>query len=74
MSIDTQNSDVMDAALSAGARIVNDVSALTHDPESLGLIARREVPIVLMHMRGDPRTMQHNPVYDSAAHRGSGLS
>jgi dihydropteroate synthase len=65
LSIDTRHSDVMDAALNAGADIVNDVSALTHDPESLGLIARREAPVVLMHMRGEPGTMQRNPVYDS---------
>ena len=65
LSIDTRHSGTMDAALNAGAHIVNDVSALTHDPESLGLIARREAPVVLMHMRGEPGTMQHNPVYDS---------
>jgi dihydropteroate synthase len=55
----------MEAALDAGARIVNDVSALRHDPESLALIARRRAPVVLMHMRGEPRTMQRSPVYDS---------
>ena len=65
LSIDTRHSGTMDAALNAGAHIVNDVSALTHDPESLGLIARREAPVVLMHMRGEPGTMQHNPVYDA---------
>ncbi len=66
VSIDTRNSRVMDAALGAGAHIVNDVSALTHDPESLGLVARRGAPVVLMHMRGEPGTMQHSPEYDSA--------
>ena len=55
----------MEAALDAGARIVNDVSALTHDPESLALVYRRGAAIVLTHMRGEPRTMQHDPVYDS---------
>jgi dihydropteroate synthase len=65
VSIDTRHKTVMDAALDAGASIVNDVSALTGDPESLPLIARREVPVVLMHMRGEPATMQHNPIYDS---------
>ena len=64
VSIDTRNSSVMDAALAAGARIVNDVSALTHDPKSLGLVARHGAPVMLMHMRGDPGTMQHNPEYD----------
>ena len=65
VSIDTRHAEVMEAALDAGARIVNDVSALSHDPRSLALIARRRAPVVLMHMRGDPRTMQHDPVYDS---------
>jgi dihydropteroate synthase len=64
VSIDTRHVAVMEAALDAGACIVNDVSALTHDPEGLALVARRQAGIVLMHMRGVPRTMQHNPVYD----------
>jgi dihydropteroate synthase len=66
ISVDTRHSVVMEAALDAGARIVNDVSALTHDPNSLALVARRQAAGVLMHMRGEPRTMQHDPVYDSA--------
>jgi dihydropteroate synthase len=65
VSIDTRHAMVMAAALDAGARIVNDVSALTHDPGSLALIARRQAPVVLMHMRGEPQTMQRNPVYAS---------
>ena len=65
VSVDTRHSPVMEAALDAGARIVNDVSALTNDPASLALVARRKAAVVLMHMRGEPRTMQHDPVYDS---------
>jgi dihydropteroate synthase len=65
VSIDTRHKAVMERALVAGARIVNDVSALTHDPESLALVARRAAAVVLMHMRGEPRTMQREPVYDS---------
>jgi dihydropteroate synthase len=65
VSIDTRHKAVMERALAAGARIVNDVSALTHDPESLALVARRAAPVVLMHMRGEPLTMQREPVYDS---------
>jgi dihydropteroate synthase len=65
VSIDTRHKVVMERALAAGARIVNDVSALTHDPGSLAHIARCEAPVVLMHMRGEPRTMQREPVYDS---------
>jgi dihydropteroate synthase len=65
ISIDTRHKSVMEAALDAGARIVNDVSALTNDHDSLALIARRRAPVALMHMRGAPRTMQRNPIYDS---------
>ena len=65
VSIDTRRKAVMERALAVGARIVNDVSALTHDPGSLAYIARCEAPVVLMHMRGEPRTMQREPVYDS---------
>ena len=65
VSIDTRRKAVMERALAVGARIVNDVSALAHDPGSLAYIARCEAPVVLMHMRGEPRTMQREPVYDS---------
>jgi dihydropteroate synthase len=65
VSIDTRHKAVMKRAFAAGARIVNDVSALTHDPGSLAYIARCERPVVLMHMRGEPLTMQREPVYDS---------
>lgn len=65
VSIDTRHKAVMEAALDAGARIVNDVSALTHDAGSAALIARRGASVVLMHMRGEPRTMQCEPVYNS---------
>ncbi len=64
ISIDTRKARVAEAALDAGADIVNDVSALRHDPEMVSLIAKREVPVVLMHMRGEPRTMQENIHYD----------
>ncbi len=57
ISIDTRNAATMSAALDAGARIVNDVSALTHDPASAGVVAARGAPVVLMHMRHDPATM-----------------
>jgi dihydropteroate synthase len=65
VSIDTRHKAVMETALAAGACIVNDISALTHDPHSLALVARREAPVVLMHMRGEPLTMQYQPAYDS---------
>ncbi len=63
ISIDTRKAPVMEAAIAAGAGIINDVSALTHDPEGLRMAARLARPIVLMHSKGDPRTMQDNPVY-----------
>jgi dihydropteroate synthase len=58
ISIDTQKLQVAEAALDAGAEILNDTSALKSDPRLAELAARRRVPLVLMHMRGDPRTMQ----------------
>lgn len=64
VSIDTRNSRVMAAALDAGAIIVNDVSALTHDPEAAALVAQRGCPVVLMHHQGTPATMQAAPSYD----------
>ncbi len=66
VSIDTRRARVMAAALDAGARIVNDGTALAGDPDSLALVAARRVPVVLMHMRGEPRTMQADPSYDDA--------
>ncbi len=64
ISIDTRKAGVMRAALDAGASMVNDVSALRHDPDSLAVVAESDAPVVLMHMRGDPATMQDRPVYD----------
>ncbi len=64
ISIDTRKAAVMRAAIEAGATIVNDVSALTFDPDALATIADHDCPIVLMHAKGDPKTMQDDPVYD----------
>jgi len=64
ISIDTMKADVARAALDAGADIVNDVTALRHDPHMRELVAERDVPVILMHMRGDPRTMQTMAKYD----------
>ncbi|MCL6642921.1 MAG: dihydropteroate synthase [Candidatus Bipolaricaulota bacterium] len=63
ISIDTYKATVAEAALEAGADIVNDISALRFDPRMGEIIARARVPVVLMHMQGEPRTMQQNPVY-----------
>ncbi|HEX2062290.1 MAG TPA: dihydropteroate synthase [Thermoanaerobaculia bacterium] len=68
ISIDTRKARVAEAALDAGANIINDVSALRHDPAIRTLAAKRNVPVILMHMRGEPRTMQENPQYDDLVH------
>jgi dihydropteroate synthase len=57
ISVDTRNAATMRAALDAGARIVNDVSGLKHDPAAAALVAQRGCPVILMHMRGTPMTM-----------------
>jgi dihydropteroate synthase len=63
VSIDTRHARVMRAALRAGAAIVNDVSALTADPDSLTVVAEAGASVVLMHAQGDPATMQDDPRY-----------
>jgi len=64
LSIDTTKMDVARAAMDAGARMVNDVSALRSDPSMAALVAERGAGCCLMHMRGEPRTMQDEPRYD----------
>ena len=64
ISIDTTSSEVAEAALRAGATVVNDVSAGTHDPDILALSGEWGARIVLMHMLGTPQTMQNDPRYD----------
>ncbi len=64
VSIDTRKSDVMAAAIAAGARLVNDVSALTYDTRSAEVIAAAGLPVILMHHQGAPETMQDAPRYD----------
>ena len=67
LSVDTRNAGTMAAALDAGAAIINDVSALSHDPAAAALVARRNCPVVLMHMRGTPATMMSHAIYDDVA-------
>jgi dihydropteroate synthase len=67
VSIDTRNARTMAAATAAGARIINDVSALSGEPESLAVAARSGAAVALMHMQGEPRTMQANPTYSLAS-------
>jgi dihydropteroate synthase len=63
VSVDTYKSEVAEAALRAGASIVNDITALGFDDAMGGIAARYRAHVVLMHMKGTPRTMQDNPVY-----------
>lgn len=65
VSIDTRKSAVADAALSAGADLVNDVAAMTYDPQIADVAAKAQAPICLMHAQGDPQTMQTAPQYDN---------
>ena len=64
VSIDTRKAAVMEAALGAGAGLVNDVSALTHDERAAEVVAAANVPVILMHHQGDPQSMQDAPRYD----------
>ncbi|MFH1135624.1 MAG: dihydropteroate synthase [Pseudomonadota bacterium] len=64
ISIDTYKAGVARAALAAGAAMVNDISAGLFQPEILRVAARAGVPVALMHIKGEPRNMQKNPVYE----------
>ncbi|GEO80672.1 dihydropteroate synthase [Pararhodospirillum oryzae] len=66
VSVDTRNTETMAAALDAGARILNDINAL-RAPGALALAAARKAPVVIMHMQGEPGTMQADPRYHDAA-------
>jgi len=61
ISIDTQKARVAEMAIGAGAEMLNDISGLKHDPKIAEVAARTGVPLILMHMRGTPRTMQKGP-------------
>lgn len=63
ISVDTRNADTMQKSIDAGANIINDISALTHDVESLDVVSKAQVDVVLMHMQGTPETMQDRPTY-----------
>ena len=65
VSVDTRNARLMRRVLGKGADIINDVSALTHDDDALGVVARSGCPVVLMHARGEPETMQDEPRYEN---------
>jgi len=67
VSIDTRRAAVMEAALAAGAHLVNDVSALRHDPRSLEVVARAGVPVVLMHAPGEGEDLHGGAAYGHVA-------
>ncbi|MEE8540862.1 MAG: dihydropteroate synthase, partial [Desulfobacterales bacterium] len=64
ISIDTTKAKVAQAAIAAGASIINDISSLQSDPEMVTLAAKSAVPVILMHMKGAPKNMQVSPTYD----------
>lgn len=64
ISIDTYKSVVAEAAIKAGAHIINDISGLRFDSQMKAVIARYQVPVIIMHIKGEPKNMQQNPYYD----------
>ena len=64
ISIDTYKSDVAEIAVDLGANIVNDISGLTFDQNMSTFLSGRDIPVIIMHIKGKPKTMQSNPIYD----------
>ena len=64
ISIDTYKSDVAEIAIDLGANIVNDISGLTFDQNMSTFLSGRDIPVIIMHINGKPKTMQSNPLYD----------
>ena len=64
ISIDTYKSDVAEIAIDLGANIVNDISGLTFDQNMSTFLSGRDIPVIIMHIKGKPKTMQSNPIYD----------
>ena len=64
ISIDTYKSDVAEIAIDLGADIVNDISGLTFDQNMSTFLSGRDIPVIIMHIKGKPKTMQSNPLYD----------
>lgn len=73
VSIDTWKAGVAEAAVAAGAEIINDISGLTRDPDMLPLGARTSAGLVIMHMQGTPQTMQNAPRYDDVVREVGGF-
>ena len=64
ISIDTYKSDVAEIAIDLGANIVNDISGLTFDQNMSTFLSGTDIPVIIMHINGKPKTMQSNPIYD----------
>ena len=64
VSVDTYKASVARKAIEAGADIINDISGLTFDPDMLPLLSGKDIPVVIMHIKGKPKTMQKNPSYN----------
>lgn len=64
ISVDTTKSEVAEAALDEGADIINDISSFRFDPKMMSLAAQKDIPVILMHMKGTPKNMQLNPFYE----------
>lgn len=67
LSVDTRKAAVMEQAAKAGVALINDVSALTHDPQAMATIAAGDLPVILMHSLDDPQVMQDDPRYEDVA-------
>ena len=65
ISIDTYKADVASEAIKYGANIINDITGLTYDPDMIDLVVKNNTPVILMHMQGNPKSMQKNPSYDN---------
>jgi len=68
ISIDTTKAIVADKAITAGAELINDISAMNTDSKMADIVKQNDIPIILMHMKGMPKTMQANPTYEDCIH------
>jgi len=68
ISVDTTKSEVLKSALDAGADILNDISGMRFDPKMRELVATKDIPVIIMHMKGTPRNMQESPEYGNVIH------
>ena len=64
ISVDTYKASVAKKAIDAGADIVNDISGLTFDPDMISVLSGKDIPVIIMHINGRPKTMQENPIYN----------